>query len=106
MTDEDPPDSAETDRDLHQRVTSLLQQRGYASHQALQINVERGVVVVRGRLPTFYLRQIAIECIKRVASVRQVVDLIEVGDDPRSPKDHTERQPNLQSDQFPTSAKK
>ena len=86
------PLSEEFDRDLLQRVKSFLYQRGYASHRTLEISAERGVVLVQGRVPTFYLRQIAVECIKRVAGVAQVVDLIEVADDPR------ERQANGNSD--------
>jgi len=74
------PDSAEADRDLLQRVKAFLHQRGYGPHKALELNAERGVLLVQGRVPTFYLRQIAVECIKRVAGVTQVVDAIEVVD--------------------------
>jgi hypothetical protein len=80
------PDSAEADRDLLQRVKGYLYQRGYGPHRTLEISVERGVVVVQGRVPTFYLRQIAVECIKRVAGVTQVVDLIAVVDGPVQPQ--------------------
>lgn len=86
------PDSAEADRDLLQRVKFLLHQRGYATHRSLEISAERSVVVVQGRLPTFYLRQIAVECIKRVTGVTQVIDRIEVGDDPRQLKDNADHQ--------------
>lgn len=86
------PDSAESDRDLLQRVKSFLHQRGYASHRSLEISAERSVVAVQGRLPTFYLRQIAVECIKRVAGVTQVIDLFEVSDDPRQPNDNADDQ--------------
>jgi osmotically-inducible protein OsmY len=80
MTSDKLPDSTEADRGLLQRVKGFLYQRGYAPHRALEIGVERGVVVVQGQVPTFYLRQIAVECIKRVAGVIQVVDLIKVVD--------------------------
>ena len=83
MSSEKLPDSREVDRDLRQRVKGFLHQWGYGPHRTLEIGIERGVVVVQGRVPTFYLRQIAVECIKRVAGVTQVVDLIEVADDPR-----------------------
>jgi len=73
----------EAERELHQRVKLCLHQHGYRSHELLEINVERGVVVVQGRVPTFYLRQIAVECIKHIAGVTQLVDLIQVGDDLR-----------------------
>lgn len=87
------PDSSEADRDLFQRVKSLLHQRGYAPHRSLEISAERSVVVVQGRLPTFYLRQIAVECIKRVVGVTHVIDLIKAGDAPRQPQDHADHQP-------------
>ena len=92
MSSEKLPDSREVDRDLRQRVKGFLHQRGYGPHRTLEIGIERGVVVVQGRVPTFYLRQIAVECVKRVAGVTQVVDLIEVADDPR------QRQPNDNSE--------
>lgn len=79
------PDSTQAERDLLLRVKSFLHQRGYRPHRTLEIRVERGVVVVQGRVSTFYLRQIAGACIKRVAGVTQVIDLIEVADDPRQP---------------------
>ena len=78
--------SVEADRDLFQRVKSFLYQRGYGPHQALEIIAERGVVLVQGRVPTFYMRQIAVEWIKRVAGVAQVVDLIKVVNGPVHPQ--------------------
>ncbi|MBM3272794.1 BON domain-containing protein [Candidatus Kaiserbacteria bacterium] len=72
------PDFAEADRDLLLRVKGFLHQRGYGPHRTLAITVERGVVLVRGRVPTYYLRQVAVECIRRVAGVNQFIDRIEV----------------------------
>lgn len=44
----------------------------------LDANVEDGTVTLRGELPTFFLRQLAIERTRRVAGVRRMVDEIEV----------------------------
>ena len=82
MTTDKLPNCAEADRGLLKRVKHSLDQRGYASLRSLEISVERGVVLIQGRVPTFYLRQIAIGCIKRAACVTQVVDRIEVVDAP------------------------
>jgi hypothetical protein len=82
MTIDKRQDSAEADRALLQRVKDCLDQRGYAPLRSLKISVERGVVLVQGRVPTFHLRQIAIGCIKRAVCVTQVVDRIEVVDAP------------------------
>ena len=72
------PDSAEAERDLRRRLNRLLDQQGYGPHRTLALSVERDVVVVQGRVPTFYQRQVAVECLKRVAGVTQVIDRIEV----------------------------
>lgn len=81
------PDAAESEHDLLLRVTGYLHQRGYGPHRTLALSVERGVVVVHGRVPTYYLRQVAVECIKRVAGVTQVLDRIEVVYVPDCPGD-------------------
>lgn len=78
MVSDSVRDSAEADRGLLQRTRSLLYQRGYGPHRTLEISVERGVVLVQGRVPTFYLRLIAVEWTKRVAGVTQVIGRIEV----------------------------
>lgn len=95
MTSDKLPDSTEADRGLLQRVQGFLHDRGYVPHRTLEISVVRSVVMVHGRVPTFYLRQIAVECIKRVAGVIQVIDLIEVADDARQqqPKDNSKDVP-------------
>lgn len=77
--------SEEFDRDLLRRVKRFLHQKGYAPHRTMEISIEQGVVVVQGRVPTFYLRQIAVECIKHVAGVARVIDLIKVEDRPGQP---------------------
>lgn len=63
---------------LHHAVVSTLHQTGYFQHQTLDITVDHGTVIVEGRVPTWYLRQIALECIKRVTGVVGVVDRIRV----------------------------
>jgi len=72
------PVSEEFEHDLLKRVRRFLHQRGYAIFRTLKISIERDVVVVQGRLPSFYLRQTAIECVKRVPGARQVIDKLQV----------------------------
>lgn len=72
------PDSVEADCDLVLRVRNLLHQRGYEPLRTLQISVEQGAVVVRGTVPAYYLRQVAVECARRVAGVNRLIDRIEV----------------------------
>jgi hypothetical protein len=66
------------DRDLERRVRLFLFGRGYAALRLVTVNVTNGVVALRGRLPSFYMRQLAVECTKRVAGVRQMVDDLQV----------------------------
>ena len=44
----------------------------------IEVIVEDGTVTLRGELPTFFLRQLAIERTRRVAGVRLLVDGVEV----------------------------
>jgi len=44
----------------------------------LAVLVADGTVTLRGPLPTFFLRQLAVERTRHVAGVRQLVDQIEV----------------------------
>lgn len=72
------PQSDGLDRDVLYRVRAALRQKGYMPLRSLIVTVDNGVVLVLGRVPTFYLRQIAIECIKSVAGVTRVLDRIDV----------------------------
>jgi hypothetical protein len=78
MQSKNLPPSKEFDDDLLQRVMCSLNQKGNMCLRALELAVDRGEVRVRGRVPTFYIRQVALECIKHVAGVTRVVDLIDV----------------------------
>lgn len=74
------PPSGESDDLLRQRLMLCLQQRNHVSHRKLKIDVEDGVVIVQGWLPSYFLRQVAVECLKHVPGVAQVEDRIKVAD--------------------------
>ena len=83
------PPSTESDRLLEQQVVRCLNQRNHLPHRVLKIEVDQGVVIVRGRLPSFFLRQVAIECIRRVPGVIRIDDEIHVGEGrERAPAPH------------------
>lgn len=71
-------DTDEADRELLYQVKALLQQRGYRSIRTLEIRIKQGIAVVQGQVPTFYMRQIAVECIKCVGGVTKIIDRIDV----------------------------
>ncbi len=78
MSLEEMSDTAEADHELLQQVKSSLHHRGYRAMRTLEIQIERGTAVLHGRVLTFYMRQIAVECVKRVAGVTQIIDRIDV----------------------------
>jgi osmotically-inducible protein OsmY len=78
MKNEVPDDTSLSDIDISQRIKSAFELRGYSAIKTLLFNVEQGVVTVRGRLPSFYLCQVAIECVKHVPGVVRVINQIEV----------------------------
>ncbi len=75
--------SASFANDLCEAVVSSLGQTGYVQHRSLRIRADDGTVIVEGILPTWFMRQVALECIKRVAGVNGVVDRIQVRTDPQ-----------------------
>jgi hypothetical protein len=70
--------SESSDTNLRHNVATTLHQTGYFQHRTLDIAVDHGTVILEGNLPTWHLRQIALECIRRVTGVVRVVDRIRV----------------------------
>ena len=85
--------SEESDHDLLQRVTRFLDERGCRA-LGIELDVEQRCVVVHGRVPSYYMRQLALECIKRVAGVTRVIDRISVANrhDQRPSDNHSEHE--------------
>ncbi len=66
------------DRQLESRVMSFLQRHRLFSARQLTVRSSQGLVTLSGEVPSFYLRQLCVECSKRVAGVVRVVDRIRV----------------------------
>jgi len=64
--------------DLKRRVVNFLATRNRPALRQLEVEVEGGVVMLRGRVRSFYDKQLAQTCCGRVAGVRQVIDGIDV----------------------------
>ena len=75
--------SASFANDLCKNVVNSLDQTGYLHHRSLKIRADEGIVFVEGILPTWFMRQVALECIKRVEGVNGVIDQIQVRTDPQ-----------------------
>ena len=66
------------DEELRTRVGLSLCRIGVPSISRLEISANSGVVTLRGVVPKYYFRQLAVEGTKQVAGVRQLIDEIRV----------------------------
>ena len=67
-----------TDLELERRVSSFLAQRNIQSLRAIRVAAKNGIIILTGKVQTFYERQLCLSCCQRVAGVLQLVDEIEV----------------------------
>ena len=65
-----------SDRELERRVVNYLVQRQVAARRLIQVAADRGTVVLCGRVPSFYQKQLCLNCCARVAGVVKLVDEI------------------------------
>lgn len=68
----------EHDVELACRVTNFLRQWQVPALRRILVEVSNGTVVLKGRVQSFYERQLCLNCSRRVAGVVRLVDLIEV----------------------------
>ena len=66
------------DYDLARRVLSFLAQRQMPALRRILVEVQNGTVVLKGRVQSFYERQLCLSCCQRVAGVVRLIDQIEV----------------------------
>jgi osmotically-inducible protein OsmY len=64
--------------DLARRVRIFLSSRHHPSFRHLHIEADGGTVTVRGRVSSFYEKQLSCQCCRRVAGVFQIVDQVDV----------------------------
>jgi osmotically-inducible protein OsmY len=67
--------------ELELRVRNFLEGRNIPGLRRIGVEAVAGQVTLRGRVRTFYEKQLAIHCCQRVAGVIHVVDAIEVSRD-------------------------
>lgn len=85
------------DADLFTRVGIALTLRLKHTPHAVHVGVDRGTVTLRGAVPTFYDRQLAIEVTRRVAGVMRVVDKLTVPQTRGGPKTNSSNSPRQTS---------
>ena len=68
----------DVDRALVEAVGQVLRATGYPALREIQIEVERGTVVLWGRVPTYHQKQLAQARAQQVDGVRGIANGIEV----------------------------
>jgi osmotically-inducible protein OsmY len=75
-----PPDAR--DHDLECRVRNYLSSRQMPKLRQVEVVACNGTVMLRGRLASFYEKQLCLHCAGRVAGVIRLIDDLEVPVDP------------------------
>ena len=76
MTDSETLTTA--DLDLQRRVANFLMGRQMPGLRHLEVEAHAGVVTLRGKVYTFYEKQLCNQCCRRVAGVLQLVNAVDV----------------------------
>jgi osmotically-inducible protein OsmY len=66
------------DRDLERRVFNYLAARYLPALKKLEVEAHDGAVTLRGKVQSFYEKQIAIHSCQRVAGVQRLIDAVVV----------------------------
>ncbi len=66
------------DRDLERRVKLFLAGRHLFSLDRLHVEANEGIVTLRGRVGSFYEKQLSHQCCRGVSGVLDLIDRIEV----------------------------
>ena len=69
---------AAADVDLQRRVANFLVGRQMPGLRHLEVEAHDGVVTVRGRVYTFYEKQLCNQCCRRVAGVLELINAVDV----------------------------
>ena len=65
-------------RGLHERILSAIEASPHLARNAIQTETEEGRVTLRGRVSSYFQKQMAQESIRRVDGVEQIDNLLEV----------------------------
>lgn len=66
------------DEDLKRRIINFLFQRHIATLRRINVDVRNGTVEVRGKVKSYYEKQVCLNCCQRVAGVVQIFDKVQV----------------------------
>ena len=73
------PSHARTRRlDVAERAESLLRRNGHLFHQNISCDFQDGVLILRGTVPSYYLKQVAQAVVASLEEVIQIENRMEV----------------------------
>jgi osmotically-inducible protein OsmY len=72
------PSEQQADFELKSRIDDLFRDSGHQFGRQIQSSHDHGVVVLQGRVETYYHKQMAQEMLRRLDGVARVVNLLEV----------------------------
>jgi osmotically-inducible protein OsmY len=78
MVSSKAPYSDVHDRDLERRVTNYLLGHKMPTLRGIEVESDNGTVTIRGRVSSFYQKQLCINCSRRVAGVVRLIDEVTV----------------------------
>ena len=70
--------SEQADRDLERRVVNFLAERHVPGLRHIEVEAHNGIVTLRGRVHSFYEKQLCQAVCRRVAGVVRFIDDIDV----------------------------
>lgn len=76
--------SPSADRDVAEAIQQMLRSSPYLSLRGIQCTYHEGVLTLYGRVPTYYLKQLAQTVVSREHGVEELVNRVEVAG-PRYP---------------------
>lgn len=70
-----------TDKRAADEAQRGLQASSYPALRRISCEHHEGMLVLRGKVPTFYMKQLAQEAVRKIEGVGAIVNSLEVGDD-------------------------
>lgn len=78
LVDAAPRPASQADARVAERIEQALRATGYQSLRDVEIFVADGLVVLRGKLPSYYMKQVTQAAVRAVRGVRGVRDELDV----------------------------
>ena len=75
-----PPLADAGDESVESQARQLLGESNYLALRRLDCEFRDGQLVLRGRVPTFYLKQVAQTVVRQLPQVRQIVNRLDVAE--------------------------